>query len=78
MFRLPEDSGRGAYSVSLADSFGNSLVTDRRRNSDGKLLRCHLDLRGFAEMMYILCIVKEGETPNYYSVILDKDTARRQ
>jgi len=68
LVNMPEGSPRGSYTVSLVDAFGNSLISKKAANRDGKILRVILDTSGLQEKKYIFCISREGEIPDCYTL----------
>jgi len=69
--RLPEGSAIGLYSLSIIDSSGRALVTAKGRSADGKTLNAIMDTRKLAAQRYRLQVLRAGEPPEYYSLVVE-------
>jgi len=73
VLKLPQGGNRGAYLISLRDSFAHQVKKAQATSSDGKELRFSMDLSGIERKNYFLCIEQQGEVPDCYLVsIRDK------
>lgn len=73
VLKLPQGSNRGAYLISLRDSFAQQVRKAKAASPDGKELRFSMDLSGIARKDHFLCIEHQGELPDCHLVsIRDK------
>jgi hypothetical protein len=70
LLNMPEGSSRGLYDVSIVDAFGKPLLSKKASNPDGKSLRITLDTSGLQERKYILCLSREEEIPDCYTLLI--------
>jgi hypothetical protein len=71
---LPEGSIEGLYSLSILDPSGKALVTAKARSANGKALSAVLDSRKLAPRKYRLRLLREGEAPQYYPLVVGEGT----
>lgn len=70
---LPEGSVAGLYSLSILDASGQALVTAKARSADGSALKAILDARKLVPQKYRLRLLREGEVPQYFPVVIVQD-----
>lgn len=71
--KLPEGSAKGLYSLSIIDSSGRALVTAQAHSADGNTLNVALDARKLAPQKYRLRVLRDGEAPEYYPVVVSEE-----
>jgi len=64
--KLPEESPKGEYTVSLVDAFGESVIAAKAKSRDGKYIALLLDMRGLPSRSYRLCISHADGVPFCY------------
>jgi hypothetical protein len=67
---LPEGSAAGLYSLSILDASGKVLVTAKTRSADGSALDAVLDARKLAPQKYRLRLLRDGEAPQYFPIVI--------
>jgi hypothetical protein len=75
---LPEGSVEGLYSLSILDPSGKALVTAKARSANRKAIGAILDIRKLAARKYRLRLLREGEAPQYYPVVVGEGATLRE
>jgi hypothetical protein len=70
VLRLPETGVPGKYNVSLINAFGHPLLSTSAFSPDGSKLRVTLDLRRISVKRCRLRLLRNGEAPAFYNVII--------
>jgi hypothetical protein len=68
--RLPETGVPGKYNVSLINAFGQPLLSTSAFSPDGSKLEVALDLRRISTKKCRLRLLRKGEAPAFYDVII--------
>ena len=71
--RLPEDSPRGEYTVSLVDAFGETVIAGKARSRDGKRVALVMDMRRLPSKHYRLCISHAEGIPSCFPLSVSGD-----
>jgi hypothetical protein len=64
LIKLPENSPRGSYMVTLNDAFGKSVRSKTTASANGKTLRVTFNLTGLNSGGYSICVTREQEVPS--------------
>jgi len=70
VLRLPETGVPGKYNVSLINAFGQPLLSTSAFSPDGSKLDVALDLRRISTKKCRLRLLRKGEAPAFYDVII--------
>ena len=70
LIRLPENSPRGSYTVTLNDAFGKSVRSKTTASANGKTVRVIFNLTGLNSGGYSICITREQEVPSCLAVTI--------
>ena len=70
LIKLPENSPRGSYTVTLNDAFGNSVRSKPTASANGKTVRVIFNLAGLNSGGYSICVTREQEVPNCLPVTI--------
>jgi hypothetical protein len=70
LIKLPENSPRGSYTVSLNDAFGKSARSKTAVSPSGKTVRVTFNLTGLKSGGYSICVTREQEVPSCLPVII--------
>lgn len=71
VLRLPENSLKGNYKVSLVDAFGNELMSRKAFSKNGKTLIINFDFRTFESKKYMLCVAHNEAIPECFLVAFE-------
>jgi hypothetical protein len=63
LIMLPSNGPRGAYEVSLADPFGNTVLSTAGQSENGKTLLANLILKDVKPGNYLICVTRKTEVP---------------
>lgn len=75
--KLPGDSPKERYKLSLVDAYGNDVVIGRSHRPKGKTASFILDTREIEPKSYRLCLSRAGEAPSCSRVVLQEKRAPR-
>ncbi len=70
VIKLPPNSPRGDYDVSLADPFGNTVRSTAEQSENGKTLRTKLNLKVIKPGGYLICVTRRTEVPECVPVTI--------
>jgi hypothetical protein len=70
VIKLPSNSPRGDYEVSLADPFGNTDRSTAGQSENGKTLRTNLNLKDVKPGNYLICVTRKTELPECVPVTI--------
>jgi hypothetical protein len=64
LIKLPENSPRGSYTVTLNDAFGKSVRSKTAVSPNGKTVRVTFNLTDLNSGGYSICVTREQEVPS--------------
>jgi hypothetical protein len=70
LIKLPENSPRGSYAVTLNDAFGKSVRSKMTGSANGKTVRVTFNLTGLNSGGYSICVTREQEVPSCLPVTI--------
>jgi hypothetical protein len=70
LIKLPENSPRGSYTVTLNDAFGKSVRSKTTSSADGKTVRVIFNLTALNSGGYSICVTREQEVPSCLPVTI--------
>ena len=70
LIKLPENSPRGSYAVTLNDAFGKSVRSKTTASTNGKTVRVAFNLTGLNSGGYSICVTREQEVPSCLPVTI--------
>jgi hypothetical protein len=70
VIKLPSNSPRGDYEVSLADPFGDTVRSTAGQSENGETLRTNLNLKDVKPGNYLICVTRKTEVPECVPVTI--------
>lgn len=70
LIKLPENSPRGSYTVTLNDAFGKSVRSKTTASANGKTVKVNFNLTGLNSGGYSICVTREQEVPSCLPVTI--------
>jgi|ERR1051325_4239322 hypothetical protein len=70
LIKLPENSPKGSYKVSLNDAFGKSVRSKTTASANGKTVKVIFNLIGLNSGGYSICVTREQEVPSCLPVTI--------
>lgn len=69
--KLPADSPKGTYRLSLTDPFGHPVKSTEGISRDGSRLHLNLNLSAVKPARYLLCVARETEVPQCVPAVVE-------